>query len=215
MYIMLIGSINITSVKDMKYNKNHFTIDVDNDVDNDVNKLLIDTFNLPYKIHFYANKICSLEDFIKSSSFTIYTANKMLISIYNQLNRLYKQNLYISFFDVNDIMVIDSHCFFFCNANKLYPSNNDTLHISDIYDKNSMFIPPEFKSNNKIPFISHTNTAFYSLAIIILYSIKKSNILFHQMSCFEILEYYKSTKMYSILKMCLVENASDRHLIIF
>ena len=103
---MFIGSINITSVKDIKHSKNNYTIGIDDD-SNDKTKSLIESFNLPYKIHFYANNVCSLEEFIKSNSFTIYTANKMLISIYNQLNRLYKQNLYVSFFELNDIIVID------------------------------------------------------------------------------------------------------------
>jgi hypothetical protein len=213
---MFIGSINITSVKDIKHSKNNYTIGIDDVDNNDINnKSLIESFNLPYKIHFYASNVCSLEDFINTNSFTIYTANKMLISIYNQLYRLYKQNLYVSFFDINDIIVIDSHYFFFCNANKLYHSSDETLHISDIYDKNSIFIPPEFKLNNKMPFIIHKNTAFYSLAIIVLYSMKKTNCIFHHLSCFEILDYYKSTKMYSILKMCIVERASDRHFVMF
>ena len=73
MYIMFIGSINITSIKDIKHSKNNYTINIDDD-SNDKNKLLIESFNLPYKIHFYANIICSLEEFIKSNSFTIYTA---------------------------------------------------------------------------------------------------------------------------------------------
>ena len=190
---MFIGSINITNVKDMKYSKNNYTIGIEDD-SNDKNKLLIQSFNLPYKTHFYANNVCSLEEFIKSNSFTVYTANKMLISIYNQLNRLHREDLYVSF---------------------LYPSNNDTLHIYDIYDKESIFIPPEFKSNIKIPFIIHTNTAFYSLAIVVLYSMKKTNTIFHDLSFFEILDYYKMTKMYYILNMCLSEHASDRHFIIF
>jgi len=210
---MFIGSIKINTIKDTNDSKNNYTIGTD--VDNDKNKLLINSFNLPYKIHFYANNVCCLEEFIKSNSFTVYTANKMLISIYNQLNRIHREDLYVSFFELNDIIVIDSHYFFFCNSNKLYPLNGETLHIYDIYDKESIFIPPEFKSNNKIPFIIHTNTAFYSLAIVVLYSIKKSNTLFHDLSCFEILDYYKYTKMYSILKMCLAEHASDRELIIF
>ena len=94
MYIMFIGSINITSIKDIKHSKNNYTINIDDD-SNDKNKLLIESFNLPYKIHFYANIICSLEEFIKSNSFTIYTANKLLISIYNQLNRLHREDLYV------------------------------------------------------------------------------------------------------------------------
>ena len=213
---MLIGSIKINTVKDINYSKNNYVVEVDvDDNGHDKNKLLINSFNLPYKIHFYANNVCSLEEFIKSNSFTVYTANKMLISIYNQLNRLYREDLYVSFFEPNDIMVIDSHYFFFCNSNKLYPLNNETLHIYDIYDKESIFISPEFKLNTKIPFIIHTNTAFYSLAIVVLYSMKKTNTIFHDFSLFEILDYYKMTKMYYILKLCLAEHASDRCLIIF
>ena len=65
---MLIGSIKINTVKDINYSKNNYAVQVDVDDDgdgdgDDKNKLLINSFNLPYKIHFYANNVCSFSLF--------------------------------------------------------------------------------------------------------------------------------------------------------
>jgi hypothetical protein len=178
-------------------------------------KILVDSFNLPYKSHFYAKQVCSLEDYIKTNKLSIQTAEKMLISINNQLNRLSVYCLAVSFFDINDIIVIDSNHFFFGNIDKIYSIINDTIKITQIYDRTNVFLPPEFKSNDKMPFTCHKNTGYYSLALIILFYLKQSNYMFSTLSNNDILDYYKSTKMYFILQMCLMDKPIERTYIIF
>ena len=203
---MIIGSLDIT------HDKNNFSITHNN---HPYHNLLIDSFDLPYKPNFYADNVCSLDEFIKTNNFSIYTANKMLISIYNQLLRLSHYFLSVSFFDITDIIVIDSHHFYFCNIDKLFPVVNNNLNITHFYDVNNHFLPPEFKSNTKIPFNCHENTGYYSLALIILFSLKQTNSILSALSNDDILDYYKSTKMYSILKLCLADKSDKRHFIIF
>ena len=177
--------------------------------------ILVDSFNLPYKSHFYAKHVCSLEDYIKTNKLSIQTAEKMLISINNQLNRLSVYCLAVSFFDINDIIVIDSNHFFFGNIDKIYSIVNDTIKITQIYDRTNVFLPPEFKSNDKMPFTCHKNTGYYSLALIVLFYLKQSNYMFSTLSNNDILDYYKSTKMYFILQMCLMDKPIERTYIIF
>lgn len=203
---MIIGSLEITN-KD-----NNFTITPN---PHPYHALLVDSFLLPYNTIFYANNVCSLEEFIKHHTFSIYTANTMLISIYNQLHRLSNHYLSISFFDIHDIIVIDSRQFFFCNIAKIFPAVNNNINITHFYDIDNLFLPPEFKSNNKLPFICHKNTGYYSLALIVLFSLKQSDSNLSELSNNDILDYYKTTKMNSILKLCLADKSENRHFIIF
>jgi hypothetical protein len=204
---MFIGSIEVQSNDD-----NNYTI---LDDETTYHTLLINSFDLPYNTHFYAKNVSSLEDFIKTNIFSINTANKMLISIYNQLSILLSHNLSIPFIDITDIIVIDSHQFFFCNTKKIFPVFNKTIKMDNIYDIHNPFLPPEFKTNKTIPFICNENSFIYSLALITLYSLKQTNNMFSLCSKDEVLDYYKSTKLYSILKLCLSDKPENRVFIIF
>jgi len=204
---MFIGSIEIQNNE-----KNNYTILDDVNI---YHNLLLNSFDLPYKTKFYAQNVSSLEDFIKTNNFSIYTANKMLISIYNQLSVILSHNLSISFIDIDDIIVIDSHQFFFCNVNKIFPIIDKTIKMDNIYDIHNRFLPPEFKTNTSIPFICNENSFIYSLALITLYSLKQTNNLFSLCSNDQVLNYYKSTKLYSILKLCLSDKPQNRIFIIF
>jgi hypothetical protein len=204
---MFIGSIEIQNNE-----KNNYTILDDVHI---YHNLLLNSFDLPYNKHFYAKNVSSLEDFIKTNNFSIYTANKMLISIYNQLSVILSNNLSISFIDITDIIVIDSHQFFFCNANKIFPIIDKSIKMDNIYDIHNQFLPPEFKTNTSIPFICNENSFIYSLALITLYSLKHTNNIFSDYSNDQVLYYYKSTKLYSILKLCLSDKPHNRIFIIF
>jgi hypothetical protein len=206
---MFIGSIEVQNIDK---NKNNYTI---LDDEHTYHTVLINSFDLPYKTKFYATNVSSLEDFIKTNIFSIYTANKMLISIYNQLSAILSHNLSISFIDITDIIVIDSHQFFFCNTSKIFPVFNKTIKMDNIYDIHNRFLPPEFKTNTSIPFICNESSFIYSLALITLYSLKQTNNVFSLCSNDEVLDYYKSTKLYSILKLCLSDKPQNRIFLIF
>lgn len=213
---MIIGTTEFVNDNDNNNdnNNNNYNFTIKSNT-HPYHNILIDSFNLPYKTHFFAKQVLSLEEYIKTNNFSIQTADKMFISINNQLNRLSAYCLAVSFFDINDIIVIDSTYFLFANADKLYSIVNDIIHISKLYNKNNVFLPPEFKLNDKIPFTCHKNTGYYSLALIVLFSIKQSNYMFSTLSNNDILDYYKSTKTYFILQMCLMDNPIERSFIIF
>ena len=123
-----------------------------------------------------AKSIVSLDEFIQSTQFTITTATLFLHSIYYQIQNLLENNIAISFMDLNDIMVIDGDKFYFCNYNKLYNiTHHKTILITDFYDPDNLFLPPEFIHNNTIPFSTHYTSVYYSLAIVILFCLANSN----------------------------------------
>ena len=123
-----------------------------------------------------AKSILSLDEYIQSTQFTITSATLFLHSIYYQIQNLLENNIAISFMDLNDIMVIDGDKFYFCNYNKLYNiTQNKTILVTDFYDPNNLFLPPEFIHNNTIPFSTHYTSVYYSLAIVILFCLANSN----------------------------------------
>ena len=178
--------------------------------------IFIESLQLPFKTNFYANSVVSLKDFILSNHFSIYIAQKLLISLYNQLHILEQYSLSISYLDLSDILVIDEKSFFICNFNKFYKIDHlNNILVSDVYDKNNPYLSPLFIKNKSIPFLSHKNDFFFNLALIVLDCFRKTNYLLVNLSDEDILDYYKYTKIYKTLKLCLNPDISNRLFIIF
>lgn len=185
------------------------------------------TYNIP-KDHLYCSEsIVPLSEFILNKSFTIQTATKLLYSIYYQIQVLREECIAISFIDIHDIMVIDDKRFYFCNCDKLYTvKKNNRIVITDFYDILNPFLPPEFKKNTIMPFSTYSTSAYYSLAIVILYCLhnnptKEPFVLLcndpHQIGQWQsdILQRYRHTKMYHTLLSCLIEEPKERNPILF
>ena len=179
-----------------------------------------------------AKSIVSLDKFIESTQFTITSATLFLHSIYYQIQNLLENNIAISFMDLNDIMVIDGDKFYFCNYNKLYNiTQNKTILVTDFYDPNNLFLPPEFIHNNMIPFSTHYTSVYYSLAIVILFCLANSNTRPHSRvyhNCKENLlkeqqlavgrhgrQGRQHTKLYNTLTQCMIEDPIGRKLFLF
>jgi len=147
-----------------------------------------------------------------------------------QIQFLLEKNIAISFIDLNDVMVIDEQFFYFCNVNKLYAIRaNKTILITDFYDVNNCFLPPEFIPNTNIPFSTYYTSAFYSLAIIILFCLKNSKTrvcdvftsypnkevgyVYQNVSVYQdVLNEYQHTKIYLSLKHCMIKEPKQRRL---
>ncbi len=120
--------------------------------------------------------ITSLDEYILSNPFTIDTANLLLRSLYVQFQFFFENNIAISFIDLNDIMTIDGNQFYFCNVDKMYSmKKNKTFTITNFYDTNNHFIPPELRDNSTMPFSTSYTSSFYSLAILILFCLHYSH----------------------------------------
>ena len=178
-----------------------------------------------------AKSIVSLDEYIQSTQFTITSATLFLHSIYYQIQNLLENNIAISFMDLNDIMVIDGDKFYFCNYNKLYNiTQHKTILVTDFYDRNNLFLPPEFIHNNMIPFSTHYTSVYYSLAIVILFCLANSNTrsqsrVYH--NCKDLMLAVgqgrqqllavgrQHTKLYNTLTQCMIEDPIGRKLFLF
>lgn len=211
---MLIGSLDI-------YEKNNKYY-IDNKNKNDIFFMLIESFQLNENIELYEKNeyefstifsLSSLKDYLYHNSFNNVTTDNLLRSLYQQLDFFRERNYSISFMDVSDIMVINNDKFFFCNSDKLIEMKNGKILITEIYDKSNIFLPPEFITNDTIPFSIDYSSFYYSLGIIVLYCLQQKNKIIYSFE--EILDYYKEYNFYFTISQCLNINPSKRKFIFF
>jgi hypothetical protein len=177
--------------------------------------IFINSLQLPFTDSFYALTVNTLDEYLSNHTFSIDIAEKCLKSIYNQMNIFYSNNISVSYLDIKDILVIDDK-FFIANLDKLYDvDHQNNIHIHEIYDKDNKFLSPLFISNSSIPFISKKNDFIYTLALIVLYSIKCTHTQFSTLKNEEILDQIKFSKIYYTLKFSLTKDEKYRNFIIF
>ncbi len=224
-----------------------YSILPDNKYNHSMYNVLFQSFQsgLPDITQFISNKesIVPLSDMIYDTksvdvTFNLTMSNVLLKCIYSQILFFLENNIAISFIDINDIMVINGTSFYFCNYRKLYHIKNRFITITDFYDLQNPFLPPELIDNNFIPFSTYYTSSFYSLAVLILYCLKKTNLgsgmedkdrenedrenedrenedREDNSSYQSLLNMYQHTKIYNTLKYCLVKEPKQRSLHMF
>jgi hypothetical protein len=202
---MLVGSLDI-------YQKNNKYY-IDNVNQDDIFLMLIDSFQLDGNDFSTIFSLSSLKEYMKQVSFNNVTTNNLLRSLYQQLDFFRERNYSISFMDVSDIMVINNDKFLFCNADKLLDIKNGKILITQIYDKSNIFLPPEFITNDTIPFSIDYSSFYYSLGIMVLHCLQQKDKRLYSFE--EILDYYKEYNFYFTISQCLNINPSKRKFIIF
>lgn len=202
---MLIGSLDI-------YQKNNKYY-IDNVNQDDIFLMLIDSFQLDGNDFSTIFSLSSLKEHMNQTIFNNVTTNNLLRSLYQQLDFFRERNYSISFMDVSDIMVINNDKFLFCNADKLLDIKNEKILITQIYDKTNIFLPPEFITNDTIPFSVDYSSFYYSLGIMVLHCLQQKDKKLYSFE--EILDYYKEYNFYFTISQCLNINPSKRKFIIF
>ena len=217
---MIIGSLDIhkkNNIFDIVSINTNISINTSSSHDSsyhDSFSILLESFQLNHHSYlFTANTIVSLDDFIKNNCFTIELATLFIKSIYNQTQVLSERNLGISFIDISDIMVINNHSFYFCNSNKLFGIHANKIKINEVYDKNNCFLPPEFIQNDTLPFSTLYSSFFYSLGILTLYCLLKTNKQFSSYD--DVLNHYKYSKIHFTISQCLLDNPIQRNFFLF
>jgi len=202
---MLVGSLDI-------YQKNNKYY-IDNVNQDDIFLMLIDSFQLDGNDFSTIFSLSSLKEYMKQVNFNNVTTNNLLRSLYQQLDFFRERNYSISFMDVSDIMVINNDKFLFCNADKLLDIKNGKILITQIYDKTNIFLPPEFITNDTIPFSVDYSSFYYSLGIMVLHCLQQKDKKLYSFE--EILDYYKEYNFYFTISQFLNINPSKRKFIIF
>ena len=202
---MLVGSLDI-------YQKNNKYY-IDNVNQDDIFLMLIDSFQLDGNDFSTIFSLSSLKEYMKQVNFNNVTTNNLLRSLYQQLDFFRERKYSISFMDVSDIMVINNDKFLFCNADKLLDIKNEKILITQIYDKTNIFLPPEFITNDTIPFSVDYSSFYYSLGIMVLHCLQQKDKKLYSFE--EILDCYKEYNFYFTISQFLNINPSKRKFIIF
>ncbi len=92
-------------------------------------------------------------------------------NLFNSLNNilffLNSKNLSISYFDFDDIIVIDNQ-FIFINNKKIFEKVNNTIIINKPYNKRDVTLPDILKKNNTLPvLLDFEKGAFFSIGKIL------------------------------------------------
>jgi len=124
-------------------------------------------------ITFRADSLVSMAKHVKTKFLTDDLLSKFVYDLGSQILYLKDNNIGIFYFDLNDIIIINSSDFLFINPNKLFKKGNTNSIQSEIWEKNISekldFMPPELKNKNINISLLQYSTAYYSLAKLILY----------------------------------------------
>jgi hypothetical protein len=217
---MLLGSLDIC-IKNNKYYINN----IDN-IDN-ITRLLLQSFQLEENEFSSIFSLMSLKEYIAVNNFNVETIHIFIKSLYDQIEFFKETNHSISFIDISDILVINKNRFLFCNSEKILQIKNKKILITQLYDKENIFIPPEFITNDTIPFYVYQSSFYYSIGVIVLYCFQQQQQQQQQQQGQEqqgqeqqqpfdkILQQFEYSNFYFTISSCFNTDPSKRVFIVF
>ena len=132
--------------------------------------------------------------------------NFAAISLY-----LEKIGLQLSHLDPTKIVVINDNIFIPVNLDDLYIIKSDDITIDKPYDKKNPYLSLELKENTNIPFSLNFKSFYSSLALLIY---DKLIGLKNNPDYYEGLKIIFTSRLYWILRYCLLENTEERLIVI-
>jgi serine/threonine protein kinase len=150
----------------------------------------------------------------------------MLKSLVVQLNYLItKGSCTILGYDPEEIIVINDEKFAFLGSElvaKIDEESNMAM-ISCPYSRSDFFVSPELLKIKELPSYVHFKTAYFSLALVIIYMLLGDREFYteylndnHSENILTFLNNHpiKNSKFYWLLSRCLVEDAKERSIIL-
>lgn len=171
--------------------------------------LLMPFINETQELCFKAQHICGLEDWLQRHK----TNNKfrehilhMIASLSSQIQYLEKRGLSFLGFNLQDIIVVDDHSFFFANNKYLTSFAAKKIKVMVPIVK-PMFSSPELISLVQLPATLTHDSCYYSLGAVIVFLLLdvyllKGNEIKTEKEIEHILKPIVLTKMYWFLKRC-------------
>ena len=176
------------------------------------------------KVIFKANEIITFKELLKIKKNKLgYKQSETLFIYFKEvMESLEKDNCSNMLLNLNEIFVMNPiqavPTYFYMDTKYFLPIENEDIEISVPFMKNNYFLSPELRKIKDIPSIINKNSIYYSIGVLISYSINKSffkaskyeydteNIINNLDSIFE-------TKLYYGVIRCLKNNPQDRFLL--
>ena len=179
------------------------------------------------KIEFKANKVIKLSDLIKNRYLDYWNLVSLFVCMMDQINFLYNENIGILFFDLDNIIAIETdpkekfYKFAYVSADYLFEIDENVMLVSKSFDKKrkSIFLSPELITLNHLPFEVHFKTCYFSLAMLISYCINGERVNLLKPITWKVDDYKKilepinNTKLFWALLRCLEIEPDDRFLL--
>lgn len=170
---------------------------------NNDSEIIIDKINNLQTFKEWEKKQQPLIDYISSEELF---DNFAAISLY-----LEKIGLQLSHIDPTELVVINNNIFIPINLDDLYIIKSDNIIINKPYDKKNPYLSLELQKNENIPYTVNFKSFYSSLALLIYDKLigLKNNPDYH-----EGLKIIFASRLYWILRYCLLENAEERLIVI-
>ena len=165
-----------------------------------MNKAIQLHFNLDQNRRVYPNE--SLENALETRKLTYSEAIQLFFNINIQSELLEKDNKGILFLSPNKIFILNNH-FIVLDESALFQMENKKLFINRPFEKHTQFMSPEVNAISKIPHRLHPSAVYYSFALMII----------KVMGLSEDMREIKNTKLYFMLKRCLINDPMKRYFI--
>jgi len=159
-------------------------------------------------------------------SLLVSDAAKMIRSLVMQLSHLIdKESHTILGYAPEEIIVINDQTFAFLGSELVAKINevSNMAMISCPYLTTDFFLSPELLAIKELPSFVHYKTAYFSLALLVIYTIMEDNDFYteyinhkHSEDILKVLNNHpiKNTKLFWLLSRCLVDDAKDRSIIL-
>ena len=161
-----------------------------------------------------ATNIIGFNDYLKTEPFLYKHAERFFLDIKKKIKNLEESNITLSEIKLENIYYLeldnDNFMFLILNSESLIDIKNEKIEITQPLEKSSKYFSPEMKKLTKIPSEISYKSCYFSLAMIIVDSLKKIEkdlvLETHLPSLCE-------TKLYYALERCLEENPENRYLL--
>ena len=176
------------------------------------------------RIDLHVKKVTKLTEYLKENNYK-FDYDKTVLFLQNigkqllELTNHYKMG--VSFFSLEDFVVLDDEVFLFLNDEKCFEYDNDKgIYIMDIpleVDKNHSFFPPEMEDFEEIPKMVYYTSGYYSLAQCCLYlfvNVKIDYVKVTKEKFDEITGPFLFTPLYWVLYRCINVKPHKRILIL-
>ncbi|RZD40114.1 MAG: hypothetical protein CXT73_06815 [Methanobacteriota archaeon] len=171
-------------------------------------------------LRFEAPDIIFLKDLLKSKQYQLgyKQCETLFLNLSEQIKSLEKDNFSNLFFNIGDIVVINSaHAaplFLFLNTELFSPIKNNYIEITSPFMKSNSFISPELKLVKNLPSNIHFKSTYYSVGLLVCFCINKEDFEKKKATDFlEMINVIFNTKLYFALKRCFENKPDDRFLL--
>lgn len=139
---------------------------------------------------------------------------QLMSDIHQQMMLIQNHNMSVSYFEIDDIVIIENK-YYFINDKKILTVNKNNVVINKLIDNKIMFLPYELNPENStvsLPVTMHRNSYMYSLGLLTLFCLFNTPFKTHS-DALNVLNQIVGIELYWCILRCLEIDAQKRKLL--